>query len=199
VTHDEFQDCIQELRNYYGESAYPPAMAQVLWNILHTLSAGQMAQVVERLVEEHPRTPSVASVKKSAIPYLRLVAEHTAQEKIRELEEAGSSCELCGHTGYVIALLRTDPRCEFAFRCTACPGAKIRRISHSVRDWAPEMRMTYTLVSLRKDSFETGAKLQRAAFEAHLPKRTDVNMAFAALSELSLSQLKEKLQMEEPF
>lgn len=172
MNQSEFNDGISELAEYYGEAAVNSRVVAIVWRFASGLTAAEFKRVIDDLVENHPRAPSIASIKKAALPYIRLAEQRRQQARLEQLENLGQTCQLCGHSGYVLALLRTDPAKEFSFRCPACPAAKVRRIDLRIREWSDELKPDYLPVSLRMESHEAAAKLQKEhRAKVHLSKR----------------------------
>ena len=170
MNNTEFHEVLQELGSYYGDKPYSQRMVGMLWQILQPISRSEAMQIVEALAQKHVKAPTPAMVKQEALPFLARAHERRRQAAIEELE-AGAPCSTCGHTGYVLALLRSDPRIEYSFRCPHCVAARVRRIDPHIREWADELRERYIPVSLRLESHTAARALQAEAEAQGIAKR----------------------------
>lgn len=171
MTPSEFQSGLNELAEFYGDKAYSPNQSSVMWRIVSPLSAAEFRRVIEQLLMEHARAPSMASIKKAALPMLRDAEQRRQRQQIDLLESMGKRCVYCDHTGYIYTLLRVDPRKEYSFRCHSCIAAKARRIDDRILEWHDDLKVDYIPISFRTESYETGAKLQRGTFEVARARR----------------------------
>lgn len=176
MTPSEFKLGLEELRRFFGENNYNPSMSSVLWDILRPLSYAEFNRVIDLLVQEHPRAPSVASIKKAALPMLRDAETIMQRDKIAALEEIGQRCKRCDHSGFVIALLKSNPAAEFSFRCPACSAAKARKIDQRIPEWSDELKEKYIPTSFRTEDHFATRKLQTDFLLAKIQERMSRNI-----------------------
>ncbi len=169
----DFKAIMGTLTDYYGDKAFSPHARSILWRILEPLSPHVAARVIELVAEEHARAPSIAAIKKAALPFLRDAEQRRQRIEIERLEDMREGrCVFCDFTGYVLALDRNDPTIEFSFRCPSCPAAKARRIDERIPQWSDELRERYQPVSFRNESHEAARVVQRQAYAKKIEKRT---------------------------
>jgi hypothetical protein len=172
VNASDFKTVMGTLTDYYGEKAFSPHARTILWRILSPLDLNIALRVVELVAEEHARMPTIAAIKKSALPFLRDAEQRRQRIEVDRLEAMREGrCMGCDFTGYVLALDKTDPTLEFSFRCPSCPAAKARRIDERIPEWSDELKERYTPVSFRNESHEAARALQRQTNTAKITKR----------------------------
>lgn len=168
----EFKECMFQLSDYYGEKAFPPRTRDILFRLLSGLAKAELLRIIDLVAEEHARAPTIAAIKKTALPFLRDAEQRRMRSEVDRLEDMREGrCKFCDFTGYVLALSRKDPTLEYSFRCPSCPAAKARRIDQRIHEWSDELKAAYVPVSFRNESHEAARALQRQTNAQKIKKR----------------------------
>ena len=194
MTPSDFNSCMSALGDYYGDKAFPPRSKDILFRILIGLAKNDLLRVIDLVAEEHARAPTIAAIKKTALPFLRDAEARRTRIEIERLEGTKEArCRRCDFTGYVLALSKTDVTIEFSFRCPSCPAARARRIDSRIPEWSHELNANYIPVGFQLESHESARKVQRQANVAKVFKRggklAPVNAELQSLAASVASQL----------
>lgn len=185
----DFKSVMNALTDYYGDKAFSPHARNILYRILSPLSFGEAMRVVDLVAEEHGRAPTIAAIKKAALPFLRDTELRRQRLEIERLEEMREGrCKACDFSGYVLALRRDNPVIEYSFRCPSCPAAKARRIDERILEWRDELKASFIPVSFKNESHENARRLQRDTHMTEINKRRGgkiqpVNRELAAMAQ----------------
>lgn len=153
----DFEAVFGELQQFYGDRAYNDKQASVVFRILSPLTRAQGDSVVQTLVETCARTPTPAQVKQAALAYIRLAEQAKQQAAVKEI--GADTCRVCGGTGLMLALAKTDPTAEYSFACPHCESASIRKI-RTIPVWSDDRSGEFVKVSLKSDSHVGAKQLQ---------------------------------------
>jgi hypothetical protein len=153
----DFEAVFGELQQFYGDRAYNDKQASVVFRILSPLTRAQGDNVVQTLVETCARTPTPAQVKQAALAYIRLAEQAKQQAAVKEI--GADTCRVCGGTGLMLALAKTDPTAEYSFACPHCDSSSIRKI-RTIPVWSDDRSGEFVKVSLKSDSHVGAKQLQ---------------------------------------
>lgn len=157
MNNAEFANCMNSLRDYYGAKAYPPKTESVIWRIVSHISRSEFEQVISSLVEEHKLPPAPAQVKKAALPYLRRAEEARRRQAVANANQ--ERCKVCGDSGMLLALKRTEPDYEYSFACPYCRAADARQL-RGIPTWSEDLKADFIPTSLKPDSHLAAKELQ---------------------------------------
>ena len=189
-----------ELRDYFGDNAFPPKQSQILWQIFEPLAASEFRAVIQAVIEENARTPTIAAFRKAGGALIRDALKRRQQERTAELDAAPVKCRACQNTGLMSALRRESPQHEVSFRCPYCEAAKIRRLSHKIVLWIDELKTRYEPFPLTGVGFERAMKGMTAAARLNGrkgpstgPQTNAMELAAETLRALGYGELVQKL------
>jgi hypothetical protein len=176
MEYREFTECMTELCDFYGDKAYMPRTAALIWQIVQPLSKGEFSQVILTLTETHMKPPNPATIRATALGPIRRAQERAARLEIAALDEREIECKACLHSGLVLAYERKDLRQEYSFRCPFCSAATARRLSESIPRWSKEKEQDFLLVSIKPESFAEARRQQRAAYAEGIAQRLKADL-----------------------
>lgn len=160
MNFQEFTAVMKRFADGYGTRFYPEPTTKAIFEIVKWLSMVEFDKVLQILVDEHTRAPVPANFRKAAAPFLKTAFDRHRLDQVKAASE-NNNCARCGNTGMIMALLRENPRAEYAFRCSSCAIANSRNIGNGIPTWGVEFKDRYIPVACILDSLTKARAMQR--------------------------------------
>jgi hypothetical protein len=131
----EFETHCSRLVNVYGDKAYPPEKAALIWQKVKHLQVQKWSEVVDHLILNHRYAPQGKDILESMETKASgsfVEADSAIRERL--IAESGE-CDWCGSHGHLIARREDEPGTPYAFRCKFCRAAEVLNISKQIPLW----------------------------------------------------------------
>lgn len=119
MLHSEFRDGLERLMAMFGNNHFAAAKADRIYDLVKDLTPEEWNSVIDHLTDNCKYAPSIADVKKAALPYFAQAAQRRKKTRLDNLSER---CTLCENSGTLFAHDREKPQLEYQFGCVCSAG-----------------------------------------------------------------------------